>query len=510
MITLFFVFCFSLILVVFSRLFYKLWWNPIHIEHMLRSQGLKGKSYKFIHGSTKEILNMRKEAIRTPYDLWQHDVFPRILPHFNTWMKLYGNNFLIWIGHQPQIIVTEPELVKEILTNKEGVYQKIKPVGHVKKLLGDGLVVAEGEKWSRLRKLANHAFHGENLKDMVPAMVASVETMLERWGYHEGKEIEISKEFKLLTSEVISRTAFGSSYLEGKNIFDMLTKLGVLIARNAFKIRIFGLEKIWRSKDEIESDKIEQSLRDSILSLVKKRTDKVMAGQADNFGSDFLGSLLKVHHDLDPKSRISVDNIVDECKVFYVAGHETTSSLLSWTVVLLAIYTDWQEKAREELLQFFGQEKPTAEGIARLKILTMIVNEALRLYSPVVSIPRRVRSKIKLGKYELPANVDVNIPPLALHRNPEIWGQDAHLFKPERFAEGLAKAANGNSMAFLPFGAGPRACVGLNFAANEAKITLSMILQRYKLTLSPNYVHSPFQFLTVNPQHGIQIILHSL
>ncbi|KAL0396892.1 UNVERIFIED_CONTAM: cytochrome [Sesamum calycinum] len=510
MISLFSLFCLSLALAVFSRLIYKLWLGPIRMQQKLQSQGLKGPSYKLLHGNTKEIISMRKEAIKVPCDSGQHDMFPRILPHLNTWMKLYGNNFLIWIGNQPQIVVTEPELVREILNDKEGVYRKIKPVSHVKKLLGDGLVVAEGEKWSKLRKLANHAFHGESLKDMVSAMVESVDIMLERWRYHEGKEIEVSKEFKLLTSDVISRTAFGSSYVEGKNIFDMMMKLGVLIAKNTFKIRLFGLKKIWRSKDDIESDKIEQSLHDSILSLVKKREDKVKAGETDNFGNDFLGSLLRVHHDIDPKSRISVDDIVDECKVFYIAGHETTSTLLSWTVFLLSAYTEWQEKARDEVVQIFGQEKPTAEGIARLKIASMIINEALRLYGPVASLVRRVTREVRLGKYVLPANMELQVSSLALHRNPEIWGEDAHLFKPERFAEGIATATRNNPMAFLPFGYGPRTCVGLNFANNEVKIALSMILQRYKFTLSSSYIHSPLSLVTIRPQHGVQIMLQKL
>lgn len=140
----------------------------------------------------------------------------------------------------------------------------------------------------------------------------------------------------------------------------------------------------------------------------------------------------------------------------------------------------------------------------------MIIYETLRLYSPVTVIARRIDRRVRLGKYEIPANVNLAIPPLALHRNPDIWGRDAHLFNPERFAEGLAKATNGNTMAFLGFGFGPRMCVGLNFASNEAKITLPMILQRYKFTLSPNYVHSPFIVLTTQPQHGVQILLQPL
>ncbi|KAL2457789.1 Cytochrome [Abeliophyllum distichum] len=453
---------------------------------------------------------MKKQARSNPMDLSSYDIFPRIQPHFYTWMKLYGQNFLIWDGARPQIVVTEPELVKEILSNKEGAYGKMKLRGYMKKLLGDGIVMAEGEKWTKLRKLSNHAFHGESLKDMVPAMIASVEAMLETWRKYEGKEIDVCEKFRLLTSDVISRTAFGSSYMEGRKVFETMTKLCIIISRNAHKIRYFGIEKVFRSQDDIESEKLEQSLRDSVLAMIKKRELEVMSGRADNFGNDFLGSLLTVHHDADQTNRISVDDMVDECKTFYLAGHETTSTLLSWIILNLAVHMDWQEKARKEVLQLFGHENPTSEGIARLKTVSMIINETIRLYSPVLNMTRRVNSKVRLGKYEFPANVELHIPPLALHRNPEIWGEDAHLFKPERFAEGVAKATKNNPMAFLPFGYGPHTCVGLNFATNEVKIALSVILQQHKFTLSPNYVHSPIHFLTVQPQHGIQIMLHSL
>lgn len=292
--------------------------------------------------------------------------------------------------------------------------------------------------------------------------------------------------------------------------------------------------KFIRTQDDIEADKTEQLLHDSIMELVKKRQDEVKTGRADSFGSDFLGSLLKCHHDTDPKNQISAIDIIDECKTFYFAGQETTFSLLSWSTFLLAMHTDWQERAREEVFQLFGQENPNSEGLARLKTVrkidiylpnlcgvtckyafvyaqvNMILYETLRLYSPVTLITRRIGSRVKLGKYEFPANLKLSIPALALHRNPDIWGRDSHLFKPERFSQGLAKATNGNPTAFLAFGFGPRTCVGLNLAISEAKIALSMILQRYKFTLSPDYVHSPFILLTAQPQRGVRILLQPL
>lgn len=137
------------------------------------------------------------------------------------------------------MVITEPEIAKEILTNREGIFLKTKSRGNVKKLLGEGLVLAEGPKWLKLRKLANHAFYAESLKEMIPAMIESVERMLQGWKQYEGKEFDVSQEFKVMSSEVISRTAFGSSYLEGKNIFDMLTKLGFLLMKNVDRIRPF-------------------------------------------------------------------------------------------------------------------------------------------------------------------------------------------------------------------------------------------------------------------------------
>lgn len=140
----------------------------------------------------------------------------------------------------------------------------------------------------------------------------------------------------------------------------------------------------------------------------------------------------------------------------------------------------------------------------------MVINESLRLYPPVIAITRKVGREIKLGKHILPANLNLFISNLALHHDPQIWGEDVNQFKPERFSEGVSTATNNNAAAFFPFGIGARSCVGMNFAITEAKIALSMILQRYSLALSPAYVHWPFQRPTLHPQHGIQVILQSL
>ncbi|XP_039159956.1 cytochrome P450 CYP749A22-like isoform X2 [Eucalyptus grandis] len=233
---------FLFLLCSLAKLLHKLWWNPLRIQRMMAQQGISGPPYRFLHGSTKETIKMKMEVRNTPMNNLSHDIFPKIHPQVNTWIDTYGKNYLSWHGPQAQLVITEPELIKEVLLDREKTYPKTGTKDFAKKLLGDGLVsTVDDKKWANQRKLANHAFHGESLKNMAPAMVESVHTMLGKWKNQEGKEIEVFGEFKLLTSEVISRTAFGSSYVEGRNIFQMLTELATLTSKNAFNIRLPGI-----------------------------------------------------------------------------------------------------------------------------------------------------------------------------------------------------------------------------------------------------------------------------
>ncbi|KAJ6324632.1 hypothetical protein OIU76_011845 [Salix suchowensis] len=352
------------------KFFNKVWWNPIRIQSAMRAQGMRGPPYRFLHGNTKEIYNMRSEIMSSPMEL-SHQMLARIQPHVYSWIKLYGMNFLSWYGPQAQLVITEPELIKEVLSNKDGAYPKSVIQNYAEKLLGDGLVLSQGKKWLKMRKLANHAFHAESLRNMIPAMISSSEIMLERWRHYESKEIDVFLEFKVLTSEIISKTAFGSSYLEGQHIFDMLTRMAHLISGNSYRIRIPGIGFFLKTSDDIEAENLEATIRNSFMKMMKKREQEAMLGDIDGYGNDFFGFLLEAYHDSDKTKKISVDDLIDECKTFFVGGQETTSSSLTWTVLLLAIHTDWQDKARNEVLELFGQQNPSQDSIAKLKIMTM-------------------------------------------------------------------------------------------------------------------------------------------
>ncbi|CAN4127811.1 unnamed protein product [Withania somnifera] len=495
---------------ILGRFVYKFWLYPISLQYLMNSQGIKGPPYEYRNGNSKATVEMLMKCNSASMDI-SHDIFPRLQPHFHSWIKLYGSTFLYWMNStQPQLVVSDIELIKEIFTNKQGSFGKAKFDGILKRFVGDGSVFQQGHKWLKLRKVADNVFHAQSLKDMLPAMVGRVESMLKTWKSYEGKEIEVFEEFRLLSLEMISNSVFGNDYSTGKHIFTMLDKIAYISSMSYGKSRNPITDKLFRSSEEIEADKILEELSDSFAGIIKKREDRVEAGEAVNFGDDFLGSLLEGRFNADENARISVDEIIEECKSFYFAGHKTVTSLLSWCMLLLASNMDWQEKARDEVLEILGQENPKAESISGLKLVGMIINEALRLYPPFLLLQRDVTRSTRLGKLKIPAGIEVIIAILAVHHNSELWGEDAHLFKPERFAEGVSKAARDQVMAFLSFGYGLRKCVGFNFATMEVKITLSMILQRYRVTVSPNYNHSPVPIFTLRPRDGIQIMLHPL
>ncbi|KAG2599299.1 hypothetical protein PVAP13_5KG380184 [Panicum virgatum] len=258
---------------------------------------------------------------------------------------------------------------------------------------------------------------------------------------------------------------------------------------------------------------IKNEVETILRGLIGKRMQAMKEGEPTK-DDLLLGILLESNmRDTDGNGQSSlgmtIEDVMEECKLFYFAGMETTSVLLTWTMILLSMHPEWQDRAREEVIGLSGKNRPEYDGLSRLKIVTMILHEVLRLYPPAIAFSRKTYKEMVIGDATYPAGVILELPVLFIHHDPEIWGSDAHEFRPERFAEGMAMASRGR-LAFFPFGWGPRICIGQNFALLEAKMALSMILQSFEFELAPAYTHAPHTLIMLRPMHGAQIKLRAI
>jgi cytochrome P450 len=487
------------------------WFRPKRLERALRKQGLRGTVYRPLSGDLKENAKLNKEARAKPMPL-SHDIVTRVMPLFHRAMKEYGNLSFTWFGPFPRVTITDPDLVRDILSNKFGHFEKQKAT-RFGRLLADGLVNYEGAKWSKHRRILNPAFHVEKLKRTLPAFSTCCDELVDRWeklvGPDGSFELDIWPEMQNFTGDVISRAAFGSSYQEGRRIFQLQSEQAERLIK---AVPFFFIPFSWYlpTENNRRMKHIFREVGTLLMGIIAKREKAIQDGETTK--DDLLGLLLesnKLEMEQNGKSDSSLgmttEDVVEECKLFYFAGQETTSVLLTWTIVLLSMHPEWQDKARDEVLQHFGTEKPDFDGLSRLKIVTMILYEVLRLYTPVVALTRQTYKTMQLGDLTIPPGVLVTMPILFIHHDPDIWGPDATEFKPTRFAEGISKATKDGRLGFYPFGWGPRICIGQNFALLEAKMGLSMILQHFKFELSEKYQHAPYTVITVHPEHGAPV-----
>ncbi|KAJ4966647.1 hypothetical protein NE237_018496 [Protea cynaroides] len=449
-------FFFLVLLWVTVRSVYYVIWVPWRIQLHFQKQGIRGPGYRPIFGNTVEYRELNEEAHSKSMG-FNHEIEKRVIPHYQRWSSIYGKTFLYWFGWSPRLAIADPDMIREILLNTSGSFQKRTFDPSSKQLVGDhSLIILSGQMWAKHRKIANQAFTLERVKGWVPEIVASTLKMLEQWEEkmdgREEFEIDVHKELHNLTAEIISRTAFGSSYGEGKNIFKLQEQQLDLVAQALQRVYLPGF-RFLPTKNNRKRWALEKEIRESLRKLIKKNSE------TNEHSKNLLGLMMSASKNQEQeKEALGVEEIIDECKTFYFAGKESSANHLTWVILLLALHQEWQSKAREEIDHVCGATGfPTAENLSDLKIVNMILNETLRLYPPAVMMMRQTNKDVKLGSLSIPAYTELYLAMTAVHHDVQLWGEDAHNFNPLRFKDQRKHLAS-----FFPFGLGPRICAALH------------------------------------------------
>ncbi|KAF3794753.1 Ent-kaurene oxidase-like 5 [Nymphaea thermarum] len=417
--------------------------------------------------------------------------------------------FVIWYGNLPRVVVSSPDLVKEIFFDKSSHFHGASD------LLAAGLLTHNGEKWARHRGILKPGFSKGKPKETFSAFSSSCTEMISRWNKLVGpcghRELDASIELRQLIKEIHSKTIYGSNYAEVKRIFELQAEQSKLSETSLWEIYFPAFS--FATEANIRKKNIHAEVTSMLMNLMSKRLEEMKVGNPSN--DNVLGVMLEsyisstIQEDGDSKEvGMSIEDILEECRLLSIA-HDTTLALVTWAMVALAMHPLWQNRARDEILQLCGKQIPTFDNLNQLKIVTMILYEVLRLYRPLPLLLRRTYKSATIGNYALPAGVEVLIPILPIHHDKEIWGDDSDKFDPERFSKGVSNASK-HQVGFIPFGWGPRICLGQAFAITGAQLAPAMILQHFSFELSPSYVHAPYVVASVQPQHGAPLILRQL
>ncbi|GJN31385.1 hypothetical protein PR202_gb19778 [Eleusine coracana subsp. coracana] len=415
-----------------------------------------------------------------------------------TWFyRNTGPIFTYSMGNVVFLHVSRPDVVRDInlcVSLDLGKSSYLKATHEP--LFGGGILKSNGEAWLHQRRIIAPEFFLDKVKGMVDLMADSAQTLLKSWEERVDTnggitDIKIDDDIRAYSADVISRTCFGSSYIKGKKIFSKIRELQQAVSKPNMLAEVTGLRFFPTTRNK-QAWALHKQVRELILEIVNE------SGKDRNLLSAILHSANSSQAGL-----IEAENfIVDNCKSIYFAGYESTAVTAAWCLMLLGLHPEWQDRVREEVHEICGGQPLDSQSLQKLKSLTMVIQETLRLYPAGAFVSRQALQELTLGGVHIPKGVNIYIPVSTMHLDPNLWGPDVKEFNPERFSD-----ARPHLYSYLPFGAGARTCLGQGFAMAELKILISLIISKFVLKLSPHYEHSPTLKLIVEPEFGVDLTL---
>jgi cytochrome P450 len=409
--------------------------------------------------------------------------------------RTYGGIARVSIRGKFLYVVSDPELLREMLVTQRQKYMKNTRYRHYQALLGQGLLLSEAAQWRRQRVITQPAFKPDAVDAQVGWMSAVTGNFLTRWEVHarRGDTIDVEPEFGRLAQMLSGR------YLLGEPFEDIAEELFAVAA---------DIKRHWpQAPRNLVRALLPQSTRklarfDAAIAALDALLLRFIARQraADFEHCGLLTRLVATSRaegaEFDDRS------LRDQVSTLFFAGHETSATALCWIHWALSRHVAIRERLQREVAGVLADRRPTAGELHELTYTTQVIEESLRLHSPIHSISRVALADTTLGGYHIPANATVCVSMYAVHRLAHLW-PDPEVFDPARFEP--AQVAARSRFAWLPFAAGHRNCIGAGQAVLELKMIVAQLAQRYTLDLAPKQKIEPAPGTTMYPRYGMRM-----
>lgn len=408
---------------------------------------------------------------------------------YRAWMAEFRTPFF------RSYMINQPDLIDTVLKKRPDDFPKSSRISEgLRPLLGESVFLTNGETWKRQRRIIDPAFEGGRLKDTFPAMREAAESWVARLRDRVGQQIECEEITSHAAADVIFRTLF-SVPIEHEIAAEVFQKFRAY-QRAQPLLNLAAFVPLPRWVPRFHSQNTRRNAHD-IRALIGRLTAERAVAIEKGHAPDDLATKIMTTPDPVTGERFSTDEMVDQVAIFFLAGHETSASALAWTLYLMALYPEWQDKVASEAQAL---DDRTFAAMSRLKFSRDVFREALRLYPPVPMMVRQASCPEQFRGREIRKGSQIVISPWHLHRQERLW-DDPDAFDPARWSSENGKTCQRE--AYIPFSAGPRVCTGAGFAMVEGPLILSMLLRAYKFETIPGKTPVPVAHLTVRSKDGI-------
>ncbi len=422
--------------------------------------------------------------------------FQRDTLHLLLESRKLGEFVRMYYGPFRLYIVNTPDLAHEVLVEKAASFHKTTILKQVlEPAVGSGLFTNDGDSWRQQRRLAQPAFHTKRIAAYADVMVQFAHELAERW--HDQQPLDVEHEMAGVTMQIVSKTLFDAHVTQEDKTGQAVATV-LRLADQRFN-RILQIPEWLPTPENRRMKEAIQHLDELIQGFIDERR----ASKEDK--GDLLSMMIAATDD-ENGARMSDKQLRDEVMTVFGAGHETTAVTLTWAFYALSQNPEVEAKLHQELDTVLSGRRPTFEDLPKLTYTEKVIKETMRLYPPAWSVTREPIVPVRLAdKYDVKKGEVLMVNIYGIHRD-ERYFPDAQRFNPERWTPENEKKMH--RYQYLPFGAGPRICIGNTFAMMEARLVLATLAQRFRLTLAPGQVVAPNRVFTLRPRHGMQMIAH--